>query len=114
MAGMAAQGRWRRRNSPHWSDVTAWPWGERGTGVRPPFEGSAVLFRGCGTPAVRVWVAQCQGTDTGLDAQCHTVAGMASSGVLAEQRRDMTPGKCSDIPSCHGETNSIEIKLAQM
>jgi hypothetical protein len=65
--------------------------GERGTCVRPPFEGSAVLFRGCGMSAVREWVAQCHGADTGLCAQCRTVAGMASPRGLAEQRRDMVP-----------------------
>jgi hypothetical protein len=42
---------------------------------------------------VRKWVAQCQGADTGLTAQCRTVAGMASPGGLAEQRRDTIP-KC--------------------
>jgi hypothetical protein len=49
-----------------------------------PFEGSAVLFRGCGAPAVQEWVAQCRGADTGLTAQCRTVAGMTSPGGLAE------------------------------
>jgi hypothetical protein len=39
--------------------------------------------------AVRKWTAQCHGDDTGLTAQCRTVAGMASPGGLAEQRRDM-------------------------
>jgi hypothetical protein len=52
-----------------------------------PFKGSTVLFRGCGAPAVREWVAQCRGADTGLTAQRRTVAGMASPGGLAEQRR---------------------------
>jgi hypothetical protein len=33
-----------------------------------PFEGSAVLFRGCGAPAVRERVAQCHRVDTGLTA----------------------------------------------
>jgi hypothetical protein len=56
-----------------------------------PFESSAVLFQGCGAPSVREWAAQCRGADTGLTAQCRTVAGMASPGGLAEQRRDMTP-----------------------
>jgi hypothetical protein len=42
-------------------------------------------------PAVREWAAQCHGADTGLTAQCRTVAGMASPGGLAEQRRDMVP-----------------------
>jgi hypothetical protein len=37
---------------------------------------------------VREWVAQCHGVDTGLAAPCRTVAGMASPGELAEQRRD--------------------------
>jgi hypothetical protein len=49
-----------------------------------PFEGSAVLFRGCGVPAVRQWVAQCRGVDPSLTAQRSTVAGMASPGELAE------------------------------
>jgi hypothetical protein len=56
-----------------------------------PFEGSAVLFRGCGVSTVREWAAQCHGADTRLAAQCRTVAGMASPGELAEQRRDMIP-----------------------
>jgi hypothetical protein len=56
-----------------------------------PFESSAVLFQGCGAPAVREWAAQCRGAYTGLTAQCRTVAGMASPGGLAEQRRDMNP-----------------------
>jgi hypothetical protein len=60
-------------------------------GVRTPLEGSAVLFQGCGTWAVLEWVAQCHGADTGLTAQCRTLAGMASLGGLAEQRRDMIP-----------------------
>jgi hypothetical protein len=41
--------------------------------------------------AVRKWVAQCHGADTGLTAQCRTVAGMTSPGGLAEQRMDMIP-----------------------
>jgi hypothetical protein len=41
--------------------------------------------------AVREWVAQCHGADTGLTAQCRTVVGMASPGGFAEQRRDMIP-----------------------
>jgi hypothetical protein len=65
--------------------------GKWGIGVRPPFEGSAVLFRGCGLSVVREWAAQCHGADTGLAAQCRTVAGMASPGELAKQRRDMIP-----------------------
>jgi hypothetical protein len=49
------------------------------------------LLRGCGAPAIREWVAQCHGADTSLTAQCCTVAGMASPGGFAEQRRDMIP-----------------------
>jgi hypothetical protein len=56
---------------------------------RPLFEGSVVLFRGCGARAVREWVAQCHRADTDLTAQCRTVAGMASPGGLAKRRRDM-------------------------
>jgi hypothetical protein len=41
--------------------------------------------------AVREWVAQCCGADTGFTTQCHTVARMASPGGLAKQRRDMIP-----------------------
>jgi hypothetical protein len=89
--GMAAQDQWRRRTPASLVRRHGMALGERGTGARPPFEGSVVLFRGCGTPAVQEWVTQCQGTDTGLAAQCRTVAGMASPKGLAEQRRDMTP-----------------------
>jgi hypothetical protein len=63
----------------------------RGIDVRSPFEGSTVLFRGCDASAVREWAAQCHRTDTGHAAQRRTVAGMASSGELAEQRRGMIP-----------------------
>jgi hypothetical protein len=48
-------------------------------------------FEGGGASVVRKWVVQCHGTDTGLTAQRRTVAGMASPGGLAEQRRDMIP-----------------------
>jgi hypothetical protein len=61
------------------------------------------LFRGCGARAVREWVAQCHGVETGLTAQCHTVAGMASPGGLAEQRRDMIPRRCQR----HGADSSL-------
>jgi hypothetical protein len=71
--------------------------GERGTGVRPPFEGSTVVLRGCGAPVVREWVAQCHGADTSLTAQCRTVAGMASPVGLAEQRRDMIPRRVRGV-----------------
>jgi hypothetical protein len=91
MAGMAAQGRWRQRRPALLVRRHGVALGERGTGIRPPFEGSAVLLRGCCAPTVREWVAQCHGADLGLTAQCRTVAGMASPGGLAEQRRDMIP-----------------------
>jgi hypothetical protein len=89
--GMVAQGRWRWRRPAsvvrrHDVDL-----GGRGTGVRPLFEGSAVLLRGCCASVVREWVAQGHGADSGLTAQCRTVVGMASPGELAEQRRDMIP-----------------------
>jgi putative intracellular protease/amidase len=70
--------------------------GERGTGVRPLFEGFAVLLRGYGASAVQKWVAQCHEADTGLTAQCRTVAGMASPGGLAEQRQDTIPKRVRD------------------
>jgi hypothetical protein len=44
--------------------------------------------------AVREWAAQCHGDDTSLTAQCRAVAGMASPGGLAKQRRDMIPRRC--------------------
>jgi hypothetical protein len=91
MAGVAAQGRWRRRRPALLVRRHGVDSGGRGTGVRPPFEGSAVLFRGSGASAVRERVAQCHGVDTGLTAQCPTAAGMASPGGLAEQRRGMIP-----------------------
>jgi hypothetical protein len=90
-AGMAAQGRWRQRRSVLLVRRHDLALGERGIGVRLPFEGSTVLFRGCCASAVREWVAQCHGADPGLTAQCRTVAGMASPRGLAEQRRDMIP-----------------------
>jgi hypothetical protein len=91
MAGMAAQGQWRRRRPALLVRRHGVALGERGTGIRPPFEGSAVLHRGCCAPALREWVAQCHRADLGLTAQCRTVAGMASPGGLAEQCRDMIP-----------------------
>jgi hypothetical protein len=66
----------------------------RETGVRTLFEGSAVLFQGCGVQAVQEWAAQCHGADTGLTAQCCAVVGMASPGGLAKQHRDMIPRRC--------------------
>jgi hypothetical protein len=66
----------------------------RETGVRPLCMGSAILLRGCGAWAVREWIAQCHGADTGLTAQCRIVAGMASPGGLVKQHRDMIPKRC--------------------
>jgi hypothetical protein len=66
-------------------DVTALSLHGRGVLVRLPFEGSAVLFRGCGASAVREWVAQCHGVVGDPAAQRRTVAGMASPGELVEQ-----------------------------
>jgi hypothetical protein len=71
--------------------------GESGTDVRPPFKGSAVLFQGCGARPVREWAAQFHGADTGLTAQCRTVAGMASPRGLAEQRRGMIPRRVRGV-----------------
>jgi hypothetical protein len=59
--------------------------------VRLPFEGSAVLFRGCGAPAVREWVVQCRGAVTDHAAQHRTVVGMAAPREFAEQCRGMIP-----------------------
>jgi hypothetical protein len=72
-------------------DVTAMSLRGRGVVVRLPFEGSAVIFRGCGASAVREWVAQCHGVVAGHAAQRRIVAGMASSGELAEQCRGVIP-----------------------
>jgi hypothetical protein len=92
--GMAAQGRWWQRGCASLVRRHGIVLGGRESGVHPLFEGSAVLFRGCGARVVQVWVAQCHGADTGLTTQCRTVAGMASPGGLAEQRRDMIPRRC--------------------
>jgi hypothetical protein len=66
-------------------DVTALCLHEHGVVVHLPFEGSAVLFRGCGASAVREWVAQFHGVVVDPAAQRCTVAGMALPGELAEQ-----------------------------
>jgi hypothetical protein len=57
MAGMAAQGQWRRRRRVLPVRRHGVILGERGAGVRPSFEGSVVLFQGHGAPAVREWAA---------------------------------------------------------
>jgi hypothetical protein len=85
VAGMVAQGRWWRR----WPLPLAWrhsavPCGRRVV-VHHPFEGSAILFRGCGAPAVQEWVVQCRGAVADHAAQRRTVAGMAAPRELAEQ-----------------------------
>jgi hypothetical protein len=93
-AGMAAQGRWRRRRRASLvRRHSVVPCG-RETSVCTLFEGSAAFFPGCGTRTVREWAAQCHGADTGLTAQCRTVVGMASPGGLTKQRRDMIPRRC--------------------
>jgi hypothetical protein len=93
-AGMAAQGRLRRRGRaslvPRHSVVSC----GRETGVCTLFEGFVVLFQGCSARAIREWAAQCHGADTGLTAQCRIVAGMASPEGLAKQCRDMIPRRC--------------------
>jgi hypothetical protein len=71
--------------------------GKREKGVCSPFEGSAVLFRGCGVPAVREWAAQCHGADTSLAAQRRTVAGMAIPGESVEQRRGVIPRRVRSV-----------------
>jgi hypothetical protein len=53
--------------------------------------------------AIRELAAQCHGADTGLTAQCHTVAGVASPAGLAKHRRDMIPRWCQR----HGEDSSL-------
>jgi hypothetical protein len=92
--GMAAQGRWRRRRRASLVQRHSIVPYRRETCVHTLFEGSVVLFQGCATRVVREWVAQCLGADTGFTAQCRTVAGMASLGGLAKQRRDMIPMRC--------------------
>jgi hypothetical protein len=59
--------------------------------VRLSFEGSAILFQGCGAPAVQEWVEQCHGVVADHSTQCRTAAGMASPGELAEQCRGVIP-----------------------
>jgi hypothetical protein len=75
----------------HRPGVTALFLHGRGVVVRLPFEGSAVLFRGCGAPAMREWVAQCHGVVADHAAQRRTLAGIASPWELAEQCRGMIP-----------------------
>jgi hypothetical protein len=75
----------------HRPDVTPLSLNGRGVVVRLPFEGSAVLFRGCGASAVRDWVAQCHGVVADPAAQHCTVVGTASPGELSEQCRGVIP-----------------------
>jgi hypothetical protein len=94
--------RWGRRGWSHRADgdggdrsrrpdVTVLSSHGRGVVVRFSFEGSAVLFRECGAPAVREWVAQRHGIVADLAAQRCTVVGMALPGELAEQCRGVIP-----------------------
>jgi hypothetical protein len=80
---------WGRRGWPHRADgdgsdrsrrpdITALSLRGCGIVVCLPFEGSAVLFRGCGASAVREQVAQGHGVVAGHAAQCRTVAWMAT------------------------------------
>jgi hypothetical protein len=55
------------------------------------FEGSAVLFRGCGAPVVREWVVQRHGAVADHATQRRTVAGMTAPRESAEQCRGMIP-----------------------
>jgi hypothetical protein len=57
-------------------------------------------FEGAAHRPYEKWVAQCHGADTGLTAQCRTVVGMASPGVLAEQRWDMIPKRVRGTTWC--------------
>jgi hypothetical protein len=52
-------------------DITVLSLHGRGIVVRLPFEGSAILFRGCGASAVQEWVASATGL---LLAMPHSVA----------------------------------------
>jgi hypothetical protein len=61
------------------------------------FEGSAVLFRGCGVPVVQEWVAQHHRVDTSLTAQYSIAAGMAPPGGLAEQHRGVIPRRVRGV-----------------
>jgi hypothetical protein len=93
--------RWGRRGWPHRADgdgsdrsrrpdVTVLSLRGCGIVVCLPFEGSAILFRGCGAPSVRERVAQCHGVVAGHAAQRRTVEGMTSPGELAEQFRGVS------------------------
>jgi hypothetical protein len=75
--------------------------------VRLPFEGSAVLFRGCGAPAVQEWVVQCHGVVADHAAQCRTVAG--SRGAVPERDSQARRGMDSPLtraPACVSALNA--------
>jgi hypothetical protein len=97
MAGVSAQDRQRRRGPVPLAWCHGVVLGKRGIGVRSPFEGFAILFRGRRASVVWEWAAQCHGTDAGHAAQCRTVTGMASSGELAEQRRGVIPRRVRGV-----------------
>jgi hypothetical protein len=91
VAGMASGRRgWSHRADGDGGDrsrqpgVTALFLHGRGVAVHLPFEGPAILPRGCGAPAIREWVAQCHGVVADHAAQCRAVAGIASPWELAE------------------------------
>jgi hypothetical protein len=62
-----------------------------------PFRGFRGPLSRVWRPAVREWVAQCHGADTGLTAQCCTVVGMASPIGLVEQRWGMIPKRVRGV-----------------
>jgi hypothetical protein len=93
---------WGRRGWPHRADgdgsdrsrrpdVTALSLRGCGIVICFPFEGSAVLFRGCDTSVVRERVAHGHGVVAGHAAHRRTVAGMATPGELVEQCQGVIP-----------------------
>jgi hypothetical protein len=58
-----------------WSDVTAPSWAGAGQMVVPLSSVPSSSFEGCDVEAVREWVVQCRGVDTGLPAQLPHSAG---------------------------------------
>jgi hypothetical protein len=84
-------------------DVTAWPC----IVTEKAFEGVAGPLRELSALAVRGSVAQCRGADTGLIAQRHRVAGMASPRESVEQHRDAIPGRAR-VVACVLRCQSIK------
>jgi hypothetical protein len=67
----------------------------RGVVVRLPFEGSAILFRGCGAPAVREWVVQHHGV---VAWPCRTASHSGGDGLARGVGRAV-PGRDSQARS---------------